>query len=233
MHDPIRFLAEASRPLALRAVAVWDGWLVPVTAAHGRPVQQIVIADGHRFAVAFSSPAALARWSGPTLADQTATVDGRTLAASVSDDLAGLLLDHGSDAPITVLAGEFGALREAATAARATRLLSEPAPSDDALRAAFAHPAWRVLQRGDTLDVAVEDQTRLVVCSGDDAVAAWVDRLDPALPPPRVLRLTSIDLLRGASDVASLQGLIFDPAGPGPTVRASIGLAHRALALLG
>jgi hypothetical protein len=33
--------------------------------------------------------------------------------------------------------------------------------------------------------------------------------------------------------VASLQGLIFDPAGPGPTVRASMGLAHRALALLG
>lgn len=232
MNDPLRFLAHASRPLALRTVAAWDGWIVPVTAPHGRPVQQVLVVDGERFAVAFSSPDALAHWSGPALSPHTTTIDGRTLAASLGPDLDGLLLDHGTGAPITVLAAELPALREAATAARAMRLLAQPTQSDDDLRAAFAHAGWRVLLRGDQLDVAVEDQTRLVVCSGDDAVVAWLDQLDPALPPPRVLRLASTDLLREASRLSSLQGFVFDPAGPGPTVRAPMAFADRALAQL-
>lgn len=232
MQDPLRFLVHASRPLALRAVAAWDGWIVPVTAPHGRFVQQVLVIDGERFAVAFSSPGALARWSGPALSPHTTTIDGRTLAASLGPDLDGLLLDHGTDAPITVLADELPALREAATAARAMRLLAQPAQSDDDLRTAFAHAGWRVLLRGDQLDVAVEDQTRLVVCSGDDAVAAWLDQVDPALPAPRVLRLVSTDLLRETSRLSTVQGFVFDPAGPGPTVRAPMAFADRALALL-
>jgi len=232
MHDPLRFLAHASRPLALRTVAAWDGWIVPVITPHDRPVQQLIVHDGKRFGAAFSSPEALARWSGPQLSADTTRVDGRTLAASLGPDLDGLLLDHGTDAPVTVLADEFAALREAATASRAMRLLGQPTQSDDDLRAAFAHPAWRVLLRGDQLDVAAEDLTRLVVCSGDDAVAAWLDQLDPTLPTPRVLRLGSADLLRAAREVSSLAGFVFDPAGPGPTVRAPIAFADRVLALL-
>jgi hypothetical protein len=213
----------------LRTIAAWDSWRAPVVREGGLPRQQIVFDGDARHAVAFSSPEAAARWRGPALSDELTTLDGRTLIASLGDDLTSLTLDGGSAYALTLTAEAFPALRRAATAARAIRLLAAPARTPDELRRIWVHPTWYVLRRadGETLDTVSEDGVeRLVVCSGADAAQAWL----AAVPGAHPLTVGSDLLFREVQKLGDVAGLIFDPRGPGPTVRHPMTLAAELVA---
>ena len=230
--------AEVHPDQLLRAIAAYDGWLVPVVRADGVASQQIIVAGGERHAVAFSSVEAAHRWPGVPLSDELATVDGRSLAASLSDDLTSVWLDGGEAHPLQLTAPRFAAFKEAATAARAIRLLAQPERTEEELLRVARHATWRVLLRRhndhDALDVVEEAGKRLlVVCSGADAAQAWLETVPEAQrPPAQSLVIDTEVLCRESAKIQDIDGFVFDPMGPGPTVRQPAGLAIQLLAAL-
>ncbi len=209
----------------LRALATWPAWQIPLT-----PDGRIALApddDGGAWMQLYSA-------SGPAH-QETVEIPGWELLPGLADGLSGVEIDPGTPEATHYRQDQLPLLRGFGRAVQIERLLRGELESDDPLRDLREHLDFTLLsspgrRRTHEILLVPDDRGRRLaaVFTAWDAALAFLGEVsaDPASVEP--LSVDGATLFAWLRDL-DLEGMVFNPSGPGAPIPAAMTLADQVL----